>query len=93
MRFIVTLDHIFKIILTLSENVNSLAKDNFTQYRFVEARNSLYNYDRVSICETSLNDSVELPEIMIDYRFVLANNPVNTSWTFLQKFSSCQSPK
>ena len=33
----------------------------------------------ISICETSLNDSVELPQTLLnDYTFVSANNPANT---------------
>ena len=36
-------------------------------------------YDLISICETSLNYSVELPETLLnDYSFIPANNPVNT---------------
>ena len=32
------------------------------------------------ICETSLNDSVGLPETLLnDYTFIPANNPVNTT--------------
>jgi len=46
----------------MSWNVNSLAKDNFKRVRLIEAHNSIFNYDLISICETSLNDSVELPE-------------------------------
>ena len=43
-----------------------------------EAHNSLFNYDLISICETSLNDSVELPEPLLnEYTFVSANNPAN----------------
>ena len=59
-------------------NLNSLAKDNFQRIRLIEAHNSLFNYDLISICETSLNDSVELPETLInDYTFVPDNNPAN----------------
>ena len=60
-------------------NLNSLAKDNFHRISLIEAHNSLFNYDLISICETSLNDSVELPEPLLnDYTFVHANNPANT---------------
>ena len=41
-------------------NLNSLAKDNFHRIRLIESHNTLFNYDLISICETSLNDSVEL---------------------------------
>ena len=60
-------------------NVYSLAKDNFQCVRLIEAHNSLFNYDMISICETSLNDSVELPELLLnDYTFIPANNFANT---------------
>ena len=64
----------------MSWNVNSLAKNNFQGVRLIEAHNSIFNYDLISICETSSNDSVELPESLLnDYTFfVPANNPVNT---------------
>ena len=63
----------------MSWNVNSLAKDNFQRVRLIEARSSIFNYDLISICETSLNDSVELPETLLnDYTFVTANNSADT---------------
>ena len=46
----------------MSWNVNSLAKDNFQRVSLIEAHNSFFKYDLISICETSLNDSVELPK-------------------------------
>ena len=62
----------------MSWNLNSLAKDNFQRIRLIEAHNALFKYDLISICETCLNDSVELPETLInDYTFVPANNPAN----------------
>ena len=63
----------------MSWNVNSLAKDNYNRVRHIDADNSIFNYDLISICETSLNDSVELPVTLLDeYTFVPANNPANT---------------
>ena len=63
----------------MSWNLNSLAKDNFQRVRLIEAHNSIFNYDLISICETSLNDSVELPLTLLnDYTFVSANNPTNS---------------
>ena len=63
----------------MSWSLNSITKDNFDRVRLIEAHNSIFNYDLISICETSLNDSVELPEILLnDYSFVSANNPTNT---------------
>ena len=43
----------------MSWNVNSIPKDNFERARLIEAHNSIYNYDLISIWETSLNDSVK----------------------------------
>ena len=62
----------------MSWNLNFLAKDNFQRIQLLEAHNTLFDYDLISICETSLNDSVELPETLInDYTFLSANNPAN----------------
>ena len=63
----------------MSWSVNSMAKDNFQRVRLIEAHNSIFNYDLISICETSLNDSVELPETLLnDYTFASGNNLANT---------------
>ena len=40
---------------SLSWNVNSIAKDYFQRVRLIEAHNSIFNYDLISVCETSLN--------------------------------------
>ena len=62
----------------MSWNLISLTKDNFQRVRLIGAHNSLFNYDLISICETSLNDSVELPEPLLnEYTFVSANSPAN----------------
>ena len=62
----------------MSWNLNSLAKDNFKGVSLIEAHNSLFNYDLMSICETSLNDTVEIPEPLLnEYTFVSATNPAN----------------
>ena len=59
-------------------NLNSLAKDDFHRIRLIEAHNSLFNYDIISLCETSLNDSITLPDVMLeDYSFISCNNPLN----------------
>ena len=63
----------------MSWNLKSLAKDNFHRVSLIEAHNSFFNYDLISICETSLNDSVNLPDTLPEeYTFVTANNPTNT---------------
>ena len=42
----------------------------------IEARNSIFNYDLISVCETNLDDTMELPETLLkDYTFVPANHP------------------
>ena len=51
----------------MSWNLNSLAKGNFQRIRLIEAHNTLFNYDLIFICETNLNDSVELPETLINH--------------------------
>ena len=61
-------------------NLNSLAKNNFERVQLIEAHNSIFNYDLISLCETSLNDSVEIPDpLMQDYTFIPANHPGNES--------------
>ena len=63
----------------MSWNVNSIAKGNFQRVRLIEAHSSIFNYDVISICETSLNDSIKLPDILLkDYIFVHSKNPTNT---------------
>ena len=63
----------------MSWNTNSLAKGNFQRVHRIEAHNSIFNDDLISICETSQNDSVGLPETLLDdYTFVPANKPGNT---------------
>ena len=42
----------------MSWNVDSIAKDDFQRVRLIEAHNSIFKYDLISICETSLNDSI-----------------------------------
>ena len=60
-------------------NVNSLAKGNFQCVQLLEAHNTLYNYDLISLCEVSLNNTVEIPVPLLEnYTFVSKNNPSNT---------------
>ena len=67
------------LINFMSWNLNSLAKDNFHRVSLIEAHNSFFNYDLISVSETSLNDSVELPEPLLnEYSFLPCNNPTNT---------------
>jgi len=60
-------------------NLNSLGKENFCRVELIEANNILHKYDLISLCETSLNDTVELPDTMLEnYTFISSNNPNNT---------------
>ena len=68
-------NHTFKI----TWNLNSLAKDKFHCVSLIEAHNSFFNYDLISVSETSLNDTVKLPEPLLkEYTFLPCNNPTNT---------------
>ena len=59
-------------------NLNSLAKDEFYRVQLLEAHNYIFKYDLISLCETSLNDTVNLPDpLMDDYTFITSNNPLN----------------
>ena len=59
-------------------NVNSIAKDDFQHVCLIEEHNSIFNYVLIYICETSLNDSIKLPDILLnDYTFVHSKNPAN----------------
>ena len=40
-------------------NLNSLGKNNFERVKLIEAHNSLFNYDLISLCETSLNSETD----------------------------------
>ena len=63
----------------MSWNVNSIAKDEFQRVRLIEAHNSIFNYDLISICESNLNDSIKLPDILLnDHTLVHSKNPTNT---------------
>ena len=64
----------------MSWNLNSLVKNKFERVSLIEAHNSNFNYDLISICETSLNDSLvpEVPELD-GYTFLSANHPGNVT--------------
>ena len=61
-------------------NLNSFAKNNFERVQLIEAHNSVFNYDLISLCETSLNESIEVPNPLLnDYTFIAANHPDNVT--------------
>ena len=59
-------------------NLNTLSKDNFCRVSLLEAHNVIFNYDIISLCETSLNDDVQVPEnILPGYLYHPLNHPDN----------------
>ena len=69
-------------------NCNSIVKNIFNRVDLLKVQASTSNYDAVSLCETSLNDDVEIPETLIDgYNFVPLNHPSGNRWcwNFLQE--------
>ena len=61
-------------------NLNSLAKNNFECVQLIEAQHFIFNYDLISLCETSLSESIEIPDpLLSDYTFIPANHPDNVS--------------
>ena len=69
-------------------NLNSLAKGNFERVRLIEAHNSIFNYDLISICETSLNDSVEIPDYLMNtslYQLIILLMCHMVGWVFFLK--------
>ena len=57
-------------------NLNTLSKDDFYRISLLEAHNTIYNYDIISLCETSLNDSVQVAEnVLPGYKFHACNHP------------------
>ena len=61
-------------------NLNSIAKNNFERVQLIEAHNSIYNYDLISLCEMSLNEFTEISDPLLnDYTFIPANHPDNVT--------------
>ena len=60
-------------------NLNTLSKENFYRGTLLEAHNVNFNYDIISLCETSLNDTIIVDENLIPgYKFFPWNNPDGT---------------
>ena len=63
----------------MSWNLNSISKDDFHRLKLLEAQHSIFHYDFISLCETSLNNTVVLPDgYLSDYTFISSNKPDNT---------------
>ena len=43
-------------------NLNTLSKDDFYRISLLEAHNTIFKYDIISLCETSLDDDTVVPE-------------------------------
>ena len=57
-------------------NLNTLSKNNFSRISLLEAHNTIFKYDIISLCETSLNDEVTVPENALPgYIYHPLNNP------------------
>ena len=57
-------------------NLNTLSKNNFQRVTLLEAHNSEFNYDIISLCETSLTDETPVPDdILPGYRYQPLNHP------------------
>ena len=57
-------------------NLNTLSKNDFYRISLLEAHNTNFNYDIISLCETSLNDTIEVPEnILPGYKFHSCDHP------------------
>ena len=58
------------------KQLNSLTKDNFSRLNLLEAHNSLFNYDIISLCETNLNASVDLPSNLLEgFKSIFSHHP------------------
>ena len=54
-------------------NLNTLSKEDFIHITLLEAHME-HNYDIISLCETSLDDNVQVPE-MPGYKFHSCDHP------------------
>ena len=57
-------------------NLNTLSKDNFSRVSLLQAHNTIFKYDIISLCETSLNDDIQVPEgLLPGYLYHPLNHP------------------
>ena len=57
-------------------NLNTLSKNDFYRITLLEAHNSIFSYDIISLCETSLDESFNPDDINLPgYKFFPWNNP------------------
>ena len=61
-------------------NLNSIVKGNFERVPLIEAHDTIFDYDIISVCEASLKDYIEIPEALLrEYKFISANHPDDLS--------------
>jgi len=57
-------------------NLNTLSKDDFYRITLLQAHNTEHNYDIISLCETSLNDTIQVSENSFPgYKFHSCDHP------------------
>ena len=56
-------------------NINTLSKDDLYRVSLLEADNSIFKYDIISLCETSLNEVTVVPEDIIKGYCFLFESP------------------
>ena len=57
-------------------NLNTLSKNDFHRVSLLQAHNSYHKYDIISLCETSLNETTQVPEnILPGYNFFSLDHP------------------
>ena len=62
-------------------NLNSITSYDFLRLSLLEAYNSIYKYDLISVVETHLDDSDDESRLQLDgYSFIKINHPLNVKW-------------
>ena len=57
-------------------NVNTLSKNDFLRVSQLEAHNTFFQYDIISFCETSLNETTKVLENLLKgYQFISSDHP------------------
>ena len=73
-------------------NLNTLSINNFSRVSLLEAHNTIFKYDIISLCETSLNNDTSVPEgILPGYQYHPLNHPDGKKWRcryILQRYST-----
>ena len=61
------------ILYLFMKQLNSLTKDKFIRLNLLEAHNSLFNYDIISLCETSKNDTFILLDLLAAHYDIISH--------------------